>query len=107
MMSPQRYIQQRTRLRNQALVPKGQARDLLGKKHNRLHRLLYPTDNKLKMKVTAVFALLLASTAAFQAPFATRAVGKKVAPKKKAAPKKAAVKKVARAAVSQFVVGGR
>eukprot|EP00429_Kryptoperidinium_foliaceum_P078619 CAMPEP_0176208436 /NCGR_PEP_ID=MMETSP0121_2-20121125/13119_1 /TAXON_ID=160619 /ORGANISM="Kryptoperidinium foliaceum, Strain CCMP 1326" /LENGTH=64 /DNA_ID=CAMNT_0017547421 /DNA_START=32 /DNA_END=222 /DNA_ORIENTATION=+ len=51
------------------------------------------------MKTTAVFALILASAAAFNAPqFATRAVGKKpapvkaakVAPVKKAAPAKKA-----------------
>eukprot|EP00429_Kryptoperidinium_foliaceum_P018246 CAMPEP_0176046174 /NCGR_PEP_ID=MMETSP0120_2-20121206/22926_1 /TAXON_ID=160619 /ORGANISM="Kryptoperidinium foliaceum, Strain CCMP 1326" /LENGTH=200 /DNA_ID=CAMNT_0017379585 /DNA_START=66 /DNA_END=668 /DNA_ORIENTATION=- len=60
------------------------------------------------MKTTAVFALLLATATAFNAPqFATRAVGKKVpAPVKKAvkkapAPVKKAVKKVAPAAVSK------
>lgn len=56
------------------------------------------------MKTATVFALLLASAAAFNAPFATRAVGKK-APAKKAVKKvvKKAVKKAAPASVSGFV----
>lgn len=45
------------------------------------------------MKTAYVFTLLVASAAAFNAPFATRAVGKK-APAKKA-PVKKAVKKAA------------
>ena len=42
------------------------------------------------MKTAAVLALFLASAAAFNAPFATRAVGAKKAPAKKAPAKKAA-----------------
>ena len=52
--------------------------------------LPFHSVNDFKMKTAAVLALFLASAAAFNAPFATRAVGAKKAPAKKAPAKKAA-----------------